>query len=93
MRHGILDDDRPHALRVAHRQPHPDGATIILLEEDVTVQPKRLDESLYHLGQMLEGVSETVRRRRVAMAKARIVGRNEMIAVGEQRQQRIVHAR
>ena len=93
VRDRVLDDDRAHALGMRHGQPHADRAAVVLLQEDVVAETDDLGEIRDHSGEMVEGVGEFGGRRRVALAEARIVRRDQMITVGEQRDQRREHPR
>ena len=93
MRHGVLDNDRLHALGMGNRQAHADRTAIIIVVQHIAVQSELLGEIIDDLGQMIEGVMKPGCGRRIAFAEAWIIRRNEMIAVGQQRDQRREHPR
>jgi hypothetical protein len=67
---GILDDQSLNPFRMRHRQPEPDRPA------------NSHGEPIHDGSQMIEGVGEGLRVRRVAMAEARIVGCDQMVAIG-----------
>ena len=70
------------------RQPKADRAAVIVHVERVAPDAERLRELVDDLGEVIERVGELLGRRRTAEAEARIVRRDDMVAVGEQRDQR-----
>ena len=56
-------------------------------------QVERLGNMLHHARNMVEGVGELCRIRPIAMAKPRIIRGDQVIAVGQALQQRLIHPR
>ena len=84
MRNRVLDNDRLYTLRMSHSEAHPDWPAIVLLVQNVACQPELLREVVYDLSEVVEGIVELRCGRSVTFAEARIVRRNEMIAVGQE---------
>jgi hypothetical protein len=93
IRIGVLNDERRDALRVPGRKAKADGATEVLQIESVALEADALGEGLQHIGEMIEGVRKRVDARASAVAKAGIVRRNEVIAIGQPRDQIAKHMR
>src|SRR3982074_2973095 len=75
------------------RQGHAkaDGAAVILHVKRVAREPKSFGEVIHGFGDVIERVRECFRVRPVAVAKARIVGCYEVIAIRKSREQGLEH--
>ncbi len=92
MRDGVLDDDRRHALRVLERHAEADGTAVVVHVERVAGETELPCEAVDDGRDVVERVREVLRVRPVAVAKARIVGSDQVIPLGEKREQRLEHA-
>ena len=93
MRHGILNDQRLNALRVSKSQAKANWPTIVLHVEVVMRQAERLGKMLHYGRNVVEGVHELCRIRPIAMAETRIIRSDQVIAVGQALQKRLIHPR
>jgi hypothetical protein len=76
---------RTHLPRPACGQPESDRATEILHVQRISAEAEGVDESLQHVRKVIKGVDKFARRRLGAVAKSRVVRCNQVIAVGQQR--------
>src|ERR1700730_5098917 len=93
MRHSILNDERLNALRVSKSQAKANWPTIVLHVEAVMCQAQRFGHMLHHGRDVVEGVRELGMIRPIAMAETRIIRSDQVIAVGQALQQRLIHPR
>ena len=93
MRHSVLDDQGLDPLRVGQGHPETHGAAVILHIKRVVRDAQRFGEVVHDLGVVIERVGELLRVRPVAVAKARVVGRDEVIAIGKPGEERLEHPR
>src|SRR5450755_2855688 len=93
MRHSILNDERLNALRVSKSQAKANWPTIVLHVEAVMCQAQRFGHMLRHGRKVVEGVRECGRIRPIAMAETRIIRGDQVIAVGQALQKRLIHPR
>jgi hypothetical protein len=91
--HGVLDDERVEPLGMRQHHAESDGPAVVLEVERVARQTQGLREAHHHLGDAIERVGEVLRVRRIAVAKAGVVRRDEVELPAESRQERLVHAR
>ena len=89
----ILDDKSLHALGVCQCDAKADRSTVVLHVERVMRETECLREAVHHGGDVVEGVVELLRVGPVAVPVARIIGRDQMVAVCEPRQERLKHPR
>jgi hypothetical protein len=88
-----LHDEGADALRVPRREPEADGAAEVLSVDGVAPQLLPFDEVLDDVGQVIERVLELGHRRRVAVAEARVVGRDEVKIRSKRRHKIAEHVR
>src|SRR5262249_16206594 len=81
----VLHHDGRDAVRVAGREPVADRRAVILHVEGVLRQTQYRGELLDDGGEIVERVRELVPRRPRAVAEARVVGSNQVVAVGQGR--------
>src|SRR5260370_6581357 len=93
MRHSILNDERLNALRVSKSQAKANWPTIVLHVEAVMCQAERPGHMLHHGRNVVEGVRELGMIRPIAMAETRIIRSDQVIAVGQALQKRLIHPR
>ena len=93
MRDGVLDDQRLHPLGVGERQAEPDRAAVVLQVQAVVDDPLQLQESIDDLGEVIERVSERLRRGRVAASEARVIGCDQTESVRQARDEVAEHDR
>ena len=91
--HGVLNDESLYALRMRQGHAKTHGAAIILHVKRVAREPERFGEVIHDLGDVIEGVREFLRVRPVAVSEARVIGRNQVIAIGEPGEERLEHSR
>lgn len=75
------------------RQAKSDRRTVVENIDRITFEPDRLREPVDRRGQIVEGVFEGRRIRRVGKPEARKIGSDQVIAIGEQRKQIAKHMR
>jgi len=86
MRNRVLDDDAAYAFGVGERQAETDRPSVVLHEQDVVRDRECCRKLVHHACEVVESIFEAGRRRRAAVAEPRIIRRDEMILVGEERQ-------
>src|SRR5436305_322170 len=69
------------------------GAAVVLHVERVARESERFGEVIHDLGNMIERIRESFRVRPIAVSKARIIGRDKTIAIGEPGEKRLEHSR
>src|SRR5260370_16560368 len=70
-----------------------DGAAVILHVKGIARKAERVGEVIDDLGDVVEGVCEVFWVGPVTVGKAGVIGGDEVIAVGEAREERFKHAR
>src|ERR1700691_5762284 len=93
MSDGVLHDQRFDSLRMLQRNAKADGATVVLHVKRVARESERLGEAVHDLSQMIEGVVECLRVRPVTVSEARIIGRYQVIAIGQPCEKPLKHPR
>ncbi len=93
MRDRVLHDQRLDAFRMRQDHAKTDRAAIILHVQRVTREAERFGEVIHDLGDVIEGVCEFFGVGPVAVSEARVIGRDQVIAIGEPDEERIEHAR
>ena len=68
-------------------------AAVVLHVQGVVRKAESLGEVIHDFGVMIERVREVLRIRPFAVSKARIIGRNEVIAIGNPSEERLEHPR
>ena len=93
VRHSVLDDESldPVRMRQGHAKTH--RAAVILHVKRVAREPERFGEVIHDLGVVIEGVREFFRVRPVAVPEARVIGRDQVIAIGKPGEERLEHPR
>ncbi len=89
----VLRHDRAHPLGPRQREPEAHGRAVVEHVERVAMQPERVGEAFDHLGEVVEAVREGRPRGRLGEAEARQVGRDDVEAVRQQRDQVAEHVR
>jgi hypothetical protein len=87
----ILDDDRRHALRLVEREAQPDRRAIVLHVDRELPGADRVSERVDHAIEIVERISELRAVRLRGVAEARVVRRDHVVLVGEQRDQVAEH--
>ena len=82
---GVLNDERADLLRMSQRHAKTHGPAVILQKERVPLYAEVGDQPLHLRSKVVEGVGVLRQRRCIALAEAGVVGRNQVISVGEQR--------
>src|SRR5580658_5973575 len=93
IRVGILDDKCLQPLRMRQDDAKADRSAIVMKEERVFVDLQLLKKTVDGLGQIVEGVRVRRGWRGVTLTEPWEVRRYQMIACGEQRDERIELAR
>ncbi len=89
----VLHDDGRDPLGMGRGQAVADRRAVVLDVDGIALETELADEALDELCEVIEAVFERLDRRRVAAAEARIVRGDEVIAVGQQRDQLAEHVR
>ncbi len=74
-----------------HAKAH--GPAVILHVERVVREPERFGEVVHDLGDVIEGVCEFFRVGPIAVSETRIIGRDQVIAIGKPREEWLEHPR
>jgi hypothetical protein len=93
VRHGVLDDERLDSVRMGQGHAKPHGAAVILHVQRVAREPERFGEVIHDLSVVIERIREGFRVRPVAVSEAWVVGRDEVITIGQPGEQRLEHSR
>ena len=93
MGNGVLDNHRANALRVGNRHAKADRTAIILHEQNVVRDAEPGGEFDHHARKVVESIFESRRGGRAAVTKAGIVGRDEVISIGQPGEERLEHSR
>ena len=93
VRHGILNDESfdPFRMRQDHAETH--RAAVILHVQRVARESERFGKVVHDLGEVIERVREFLRVGPVAMSKARVIGRDQVIVIGKAGEERLEHSR
>ena len=83
----VLGDDRGDAFRPPQGQAKPGRGAVVEDVKRVTVKARRVGEAFQDVGQGLEGVGKAVPARHVGLPEAEQVGRDDVEAVSELRDQ------
>ena len=75
----------------SHAKTH--GPAIILHVERVAREPQRFGEMIHDVGVVIERVREFLRIRPVAVSEAGVIGRDQVIAIGQPGEERLEHPR
>src|SRR3984957_15961093 len=86
---GVLDDKRLQPLGMRRHDAKADRPTIVMKEEGVFVDLELLEKAVDRLGQIVKGIRIRRRWRGVTLTESRKIRRYEMIACGEQGDERI----
>src|SRR4029077_16915328 len=87
----VLRDDRGNPLRMLERDPKADGRAVIENVDCEPLQVHDLREASYYLGQLCERVWKRVARRHIGLPEPRQVWRNDVKAIGKQRDEMPKH--
>ncbi len=93
MGHRILYDERLHPLCVGQGNTKANRSTVVLHVKRVARQANSQRKVAHDRSDAVKGIVEPLRIWPVAVAVARIVRRNQVVAVGQPRQQRLKHSR
>ncbi len=85
--------ERLDPLRMGERQAKPHGAAVILHVQRVAREPDRFAEVIHDLGVVVERVGECFRVRPVAVSEAWVIGRDQVITIGQAGEERLEHPR
>jgi hypothetical protein len=72
---------------VAQRQPPADGCAVVLDVDRVPLQAEVVQQLVDMVGEVVERVAELVDARHVGVAEAGVVGGDDVVAVGQRRDQ------
>ena len=89
----VLDDESIDSVRVGQDHAKADGATVILHVEGEVGETERFGEVIHDFRDVIEGVREFFRVRPVAVTEARVIGRDQVIAIGKTGKERLEHSR
>ena len=89
----ILDDESLDPLRVRQCHAKANRPAIVLHVRSVVRQAYRLREIVDHGSDVIERIFEPLRVRPVAVSEARVIGRDEVIAIGKPGEERLEHPR
>ena len=93
MRHSVLDDESLDPVRVGQGHPKTHGPAVILHVKRVAREPERFGEVIHDLGVVIERIREFFRVRPIAVSKARVIGRDQVSAIGKPGEERLEHPR
>ena len=93
VRDSVLNDQRLDALGMRQDHAKADRGAIVLHIQVVFREAHRFDEVIHDFGDAIERVGKFLRIGPIAVAEARIVGRNEMITVGQASEEWLEHTR
>jgi hypothetical protein len=93
MRYRVLDDERGDALRMDQGHPKADGAALILHVQHVARQAERLGELIHDHCQMIKRIGNCFRVGPLTMSEPRVIGCDEVIALGKPSEQGLEHSR
>jgi hypothetical protein len=82
-----LGDDRSDAVGVAQRQPPANRCAVVLDVDRVPLQTEVVKQRVDVVGEVVEGVLELVDAWHVRVAEAGVVGGDDVVAVGQRRDQ------
>src|SRR5712664_1054498 len=88
---GVLDDNALYAFGIRDGEPKSDWPSIILHVEHIALGPDRFRKVPHDFRDMIEGIGERLRIRRITMTEARVVGSQQMELSGKPRQQGLEH--
>ena len=91
MRHGVLDDERLDPVRMRQSHAKADRTAVVLHVQRVARETERLGEAIHDLGEVIERIRELFRIGPVAVSETRIVRRDQVIPIGQPREQRLEH--
>ena len=66
-------------------------AAVVLHVRRVAREPERFGEVIHDFSVVIERIREVFRVRPVAVSEARVIGRDEMIAIGKPGEERLEH--
>jgi len=93
VRHRVLGDESLDPFRMGQGHAKTHRAAVILHVERVARKPERFGEVIHDLGIVMERVREFFRVRPVAVSEARVIGRDQVIAIGKPGEERFEHPR
>ncbi len=93
VRDGVLNDERLYPIRMGQGHPKPHRAAVILHVKRVVGESERFGEAIHDFGEVVKRVGECFRLRPIAVPEAWVVGRDEVIAIGQPGEKRFVHPR
>ncbi len=93
MRHGVLDDERLDAVRMGEGHAKPHRPAVILHVQRVPREPQGFGKVIHDLGVVIERIRELFGVRPVAVSEARVIRRNQVIAIGEPGEEWLEHPR
>jgi hypothetical protein len=86
-------DDRRRKWRPHQAQLITHGTTVILHVKGVPRKPELRREVIHDLGDVIECVREFLRVRPIAVSKAWVIGRDQVIAIGKPGEEGLEHLR
>src|ERR1700722_1390144 len=89
----VLNDERPHSLRMRDSHPKSDRPPIILHVQHVVLKTERLGKTLHYLRNVIKGIGKLLAAGRIAVTETRIIGGNEVVLRGQTGQQWLEHPR
>jgi len=93
VRHRVLDDESLDPVRMGQGHAKTHGAAVILHVKRVAREPECFREVIHNLGVVVERIGEFLRVRPIAVSEARVIGRDQVIAIGKPGEERLEHPR
>jgi hypothetical protein len=90
--HSILNDESFDAIGMRQRHAKTNGATVILHVKRVTREFQCLGEMVHDLRVVIEGIGKLLRIGPVAVSKSRVIGRDQVIAIGKPGEEWLEHS-
>jgi hypothetical protein len=91
--HSVLDDESLDPVRMSQGHTKTHRAAVILHVERVAREPEGFSEVIHDLRVVIERIRKFPRFRPVAVSKARVIGRDKVIAIAKPAEQRLEHSR
>jgi hypothetical protein len=88
-----LSDDRVDAVRVCTGDAQSDGCAVVVDVKGEVIEAELLDEPFGDFGEAIEAVGEFVNGRHRRPPEADVIGRHQMVLVGQRREQIAEHVR
>jgi hypothetical protein len=90
--HSVLNDQSLNSVWMGQCHAKTHGPAVILHVEGVARKPERFGEVTHDFGVVIECICEALRVGPIAVSKARVIGRDEVIEIGQTAQERLEHS-